>query len=189
MKVSKIGNSGKVAKAGIQYMYPTTFTTTSTGVHPSSSVASLLSARRPSWSPLLPLDLPRRRRVNNDMELTAQAHSVSYSSPAADDGGNFCRSLQIDMKSLVGDAVGNVSSPISTSGSSDWDLVQILMVMTDEYKPSKSRRGTRCVCDVLPWLLPLPDDTLKEAWPVYHRFGSSVRSSSFSSSRGHFQCW
>lgn len=26
-----------------------------------------------------------------------------------DDGGNFRRSLQIDMKTLVGDAVGNVS--------------------------------------------------------------------------------
>jgi hypothetical protein len=30
-----------------------------------------------------------------------------------DDGGNFSRSLQIDMKSLVGDAVGNVRTSLA----------------------------------------------------------------------------
>lgn len=77
--------------------------------------ASLLSARRPSWTPSLPLELsyhPRMNRINSraipDVPIldVPQAGSLP-SSP--EDGGNFRRSLQIDMKGLVGDAVGNVS--------------------------------------------------------------------------------
>lgn len=39
---------------------------------------------------------------------TSQSHSTDVPS-SPEDGGNFRRSLQIDMKGLVGDAVGNVS--------------------------------------------------------------------------------
>lgn len=75
---------------------------------------SFLSARRPSWAPPLPTDDPiaaglaSYRDVSNLSAQTAVATAPSSLSP--DDGGNFRRSLQIDMKNLVGDAVGNVSS-------------------------------------------------------------------------------
>jgi hypothetical protein len=73
---------------------------------------SLLSTRRPSWTPSLPLDLSDRRLYRNEtlpsQELSDLPHSnADFSSP--DGGGTFRRSLQIDMKSLVGDAVGSVS--------------------------------------------------------------------------------
>jgi hypothetical protein len=79
-----------------------------------AAAASLLPARRPSWAPSLPSDLRRRLRLNNDMDSespimidsSAPQYNTEHSPP--DDGGNFSRSLQIDMKSLVGDAVGNV---------------------------------------------------------------------------------
>lgn len=41
----------------------------------------------------------------------SQSNTDVPSSP--EDGGNFRRSLQIDMKGLVGDAVGNVSCYVS----------------------------------------------------------------------------
>jgi hypothetical protein len=74
----------------------------------SNFAQSLLSARRPSWTPSLSFrDLPSEGTSTlsvhtEDVELTFQP-----SSP--EDGGNFRRSLQIDNKGLVGDAVGNVS--------------------------------------------------------------------------------
>ncbi|EIW82937.1 hypothetical protein CONPUDRAFT_52726 [Coniophora puteana RWD-64-598 SS2] len=79
---------------------------------------SLLSARRPSWAPPLPSDDPiatglaSYRDVSN---LSAQAAAAAApSSLSPDDGRNFRRNLQIDMKDLVGDAVGNMSiSPTS----------------------------------------------------------------------------
>ena len=83
---------------------------------PVPSSLSLLSARRPSWAPPL-YDLPQDSipaavasyRDVPTFNFTASTSQRSQPSTSPDDGGNFRRSLQIDMKDLVGDAVGNVS--------------------------------------------------------------------------------
>ena len=72
--------------------------------------ASPSISRRPSLTsiPELAVHLPRRTRRLSHPDMTeSQSAEVSPISP--EDGGNFRRSLQIDMKGLVGDAVGNVS--------------------------------------------------------------------------------
>ncbi|KAH0828570.1 hypothetical protein J3R83DRAFT_2840 [Lanmaoa asiatica] len=88
---------------------------------PIPSSLSLLSARRPSWAP--PLYDPTQDSISAGiasyrdvpaLNFTASASQRSQPSTSPDDGGNFRRSLQIDMKDLVGDAVGNMSiSPTS----------------------------------------------------------------------------
>ncbi|OAX43953.1 hypothetical protein K503DRAFT_730449 [Rhizopogon vinicolor AM-OR11-026] len=83
---------------------------------PVPSSLSLLTARRPSWAPPLydhtqeiSAGLASYRDVPS-FGMTKSAHPSS----SPEDGGNFRRSLQIDMKELVGDAVGNMSiSPAS----------------------------------------------------------------------------
>ncbi|KAF9467004.1 hypothetical protein BDZ94DRAFT_1250295 [Collybia nuda] len=75
----------------------------------------LLNSRRPSLSSL-PKSIEHTRGDRNRPEIGTQPLDISTvvepSSP--EDGGNFRRSLQIDMKGLVGDAVGNMSiSPAS----------------------------------------------------------------------------
>lgn len=78
-------------------------------LHTSSAFAqSLLSARRPSWTPSLSFrDVPTDGVSTVALPLDSQP-----SSP--EDAGNFRRSLQIDNKGLVGDAVGNVSKVASS---------------------------------------------------------------------------
>ncbi|KAG0709286.1 hypothetical protein DFH29DRAFT_887529 [Suillus ampliporus] len=83
---------------------------------PVPSSLSLLTARRPSWAPPL---------YDHTQEMSAGLGSyrdvpsfgmtqTAHTSSSPEDGGNFRRSLQIDMKELVGDAVGNMSiSPAS----------------------------------------------------------------------------
>lgn len=66
---------------------------------------SLLSARRPSWTPSLSF-----RDVPSDGGSTLEDSGKTSSPSSPEDGGNFRRSLQIDNKGLVGDAVGNVSA-------------------------------------------------------------------------------
>ena len=74
----------------------------------STFAQNLFSTRRPSWTPSLSFrDVPSEGTSTlgvhtEDVEVTSQP-----SSP--EDGGTFRRSLQIDNKGLVGDAVGNVS--------------------------------------------------------------------------------
>ncbi|KAG2145097.1 hypothetical protein DEU56DRAFT_978948 [Suillus clintonianus] len=83
---------------------------------PIPSSLSLLTARRPSWAPPLydhtqemSVGLGSYRDVPS-FGTTQTAHPSS----SPEDGGNFRRNLQIDMKELVGDAVGNMSiSPAS----------------------------------------------------------------------------
>lgn len=77
---------------------------------------SPLAARQPSWSlalPETPFIPPPKRRVNYQVPIKPQetmGSTPSSGEPSSpEDGGNFRRSLQIDMKGLVGDAVGNVS--------------------------------------------------------------------------------
>lgn len=76
--------------------------------------ASLLNSRRASLASLSEsVELLRRHRTSRT-DL-AEANMTSAAQPfgepvSPDDGGNFRRSLQIDMKDLVGDAVGNVSA-------------------------------------------------------------------------------
>lgn len=88
---------------------------------PIPSSLSLLSARRPSWAPPL-YDLPQDNVVASyrdvpTLNFTASTSQRSQPSTSPDDGGNFRRSLQIDMKDLVGDAVGNVSPwSVDTAG-------------------------------------------------------------------------
>jgi len=41
--------------------------------------------------------------------MSKVAHQETLDPPSPEDGSNFRRSLEIDMKGLVGDAVGNVS--------------------------------------------------------------------------------
>ncbi|KAG6890872.1 hypothetical protein C0992_012008 [Termitomyces sp. T32_za158] len=71
--------------------------------------ASLLNSRRPSF---VEADLERSgKRRGRRVEVSEQ---VTTDSASPDDGTNFHRSLEIDMKGLVGDAVGNMSiSPSS----------------------------------------------------------------------------
>ncbi|KIJ15733.1 hypothetical protein PAXINDRAFT_162821 [Paxillus involutus ATCC 200175] len=88
---------------------------------PIPSSLSLLSARRPSWAP--PLYDHSQESISSGLAsyrdvpthgFVAQASKRSQPSTSPDDGGNFRRSLQIDMKDLVGDAVGSMSiSPAS----------------------------------------------------------------------------
>lgn len=77
---------------------------------PVPSSLSLLTARRPSWAPPL---------YDHTQEISAGLASYrdvpsftvpnsAHPSSSPEDGGNFRRSLQINMKELVGDAVGNV---------------------------------------------------------------------------------
>jgi len=80
--------------------------------HPSvfAPPASLLNSRRPSFTPSLPevpVDRSHKRHISHADMTEAQLAESSPTSP--EDGDNFRRSLQIDMKGLVGDAVGNVS--------------------------------------------------------------------------------
>jgi hypothetical protein len=68
----------------------------------SAPPASLANSRRPSFTPSLPelaVDRSQKRHVG-----------VESSPTSPEDGGNFRRNLKIDMKELVGDAVGNVST-------------------------------------------------------------------------------
>ncbi|KAF8885596.1 hypothetical protein BD779DRAFT_1532626, partial [Infundibulicybe gibba] len=79
------------------------------------SSPSLLTARRPSSTPSLPDILQRTRMGRADIPGYAFDPPQAFVEPASPgDGSNFRRSLQIDMKGLVGDAVGNMSiSPAS----------------------------------------------------------------------------
>ncbi|TFK38773.1 hypothetical protein BDQ12DRAFT_630610 [Crucibulum laeve] len=84
---------------------------------------SLLTARRPSTSlgavpDSIDRSRKRRRQVHADSnasELHVEDIPEAFVEPGSpEDEGNFRRSLQIDMKTLVGDAVGNMSiSPAS----------------------------------------------------------------------------
>ncbi|EGN97137.1 hypothetical protein SERLA73DRAFT_57400 [Serpula lacrymans var. lacrymans S7.3] len=86
------------------------------------SSLSLLSARRPSWTPSPFYDLPGPHGPDSLQPGLASYRDVPsfgvqppvHPSPSPDDSGNFYQRLQIDMKDLVGDAVGNMSiSPTS----------------------------------------------------------------------------
>lgn len=77
---------------------------------PIQPVVSLLSARRPSWTPSFDLPVRANQSPSRLREATG-AELTPSSSPET--GGNFQQSLQIDMKSLVGDAVGNVEYTIN----------------------------------------------------------------------------
>lgn len=81
---------------------------------------SLLAARRPSLTPSLPPSswnsFAHRRLKDKDQsdhipdpDPSSVDENLDYNELSPDDGSNFRRSLQIDMKGLVGDAVGNVS--------------------------------------------------------------------------------
>ncbi|KAH7890370.1 hypothetical protein F5I97DRAFT_1798915 [Phlebopus sp. FC_14] len=83
---------------------------------------SLLSARRPSRAPpvydhsqaSISTGLASYRDVPNFGIPSQGLQRSQHSSSSPEDGGNFRRNLQIDMKDLVGDAVGNMSiSPAS----------------------------------------------------------------------------
>lgn len=83
----------------------------SSSIHnPSPTPQSLLSAQRPSWTPSLSFRgvQPSDGKSPTAAEGGGQTTSSIPSSP--EDRGNFRRSLQIDNKGLVGDAVGNVSA-------------------------------------------------------------------------------
>lgn len=81
-----------------------------------------LSARRPSFAPQLPpdaLDIDRFRqeyvRVTNSgsSERWRASEIPTVVPPDSPEDGNFRRSLEINMKDLVGDAVGNVGLLLS----------------------------------------------------------------------------
>ncbi|KAG6865819.1 hypothetical protein C0991_011438 [Blastosporella zonata] len=78
--------------------------------------ASLLNSRRSSLASLVESDLERLGKRRGSMVEVVEEHKpLVTSEPASpEEGSNFQRSLQIDMKGLVGDAVGNMSiSPSS----------------------------------------------------------------------------
>ncbi|KAG6332149.1 hypothetical protein ID866_6938 [Astraeus odoratus] len=74
---------------------------------------SLLSARRPSWAPA-PYDHPQDRIIaglasyRDVPTIGVPGHATDSSSPEIDEG-NLRKNFRIDMKDLVGDAVGNMS--------------------------------------------------------------------------------
>ncbi|KAG1770755.1 hypothetical protein EDD22DRAFT_865833 [Suillus occidentalis] len=77
---------------------------------PVPSSLSLLTARRPSWAPPLydhTQDMSAGLGSYRDVPSLSTTQTAHPSS-SPEDGGNFRRNLQIDMKELVGDAVGNV---------------------------------------------------------------------------------
>ncbi|KAI6032602.1 hypothetical protein F5J12DRAFT_795392 [Pisolithus orientalis] len=86
---------------------------------PLPSSLSLLSARRPSWAPA-PYDSHNSQdRIIAGLASYRDVPTLNVPNQAGDssspeiDGGNFRRNLHIDMKDLVGDAVGNMSiSPV-----------------------------------------------------------------------------
>ena len=83
----------------------------STRIHDEHDPVSLLSARRPSWVHDLPQDtiIGSYRDVPTlHLHFAPPISQRSQSSTSPDDGRNFRSSLQIDMKDLVGGAVGNV---------------------------------------------------------------------------------
>ena len=74
-----------------------------------STAPSLLSARRPSWSPSLPPELDRENENPTPQDISESNPLQSNArSSLPYDGGTFSQSLQIDMSSLVGNAVGSV---------------------------------------------------------------------------------
>lgn len=75
---------------------------------PSPPSTSLIAARRPSM-PESRHRLHIRYPDADDMQVSDGIQSPADPPSSPEDGGNFRRSLQIDMKDLVGDAVGNVS--------------------------------------------------------------------------------
>lgn len=80
--------------------------------HPSvfAPPASLLNSRRPSFTASLPEPVVDWSHVSHPSRTDmAEVQPAEFSPSSPEDGGNFRRSLQIDMKGLVGDAVGNVS--------------------------------------------------------------------------------
>ncbi|KAI6121184.1 hypothetical protein F5141DRAFT_1257710 [Pisolithus sp. B1] len=88
------------------------------GEGPLPSSLSLLSARRPSWAPAPYDNHNSQDRIiaglasYRDIPTFNVPNQAGNSSPEID-GGNFRRNLHIDMKDLVGDAVGNMSiSPV-----------------------------------------------------------------------------
>ena len=65
--------------------------------------------------------------ISQNMMQHQAENADAPSSP--EDGGNFRRNLEIDMKGLVGDAVGNVCHPCRDSQCVDLDT----MICTDEH--------------------------------------------------------
>jgi hypothetical protein len=83
----------------------------------STFAQSLLSARRPSWTPSLSF----RDVTSEGTSTLGICDETLPSQPSSpEDGGNFRRSLQIDNKGLVGDAVGNVSVCCICFGAPLW---------------------------------------------------------------------
>lgn len=100
-----------------------------------------------------PLPLASKGRIPSESSLTtsirhaemgftrSEAPSPEEQLSSPDDSGNFRKSLQIDMKGLVGDAVGNVRL-ISIA----WRLRVLTCRILDEYKPRFSGYRSRSVC-------------------------------------------
>ena len=68
-----------------------------------------------------------------------------------EDGGNFRRNLEIDMKGLIGDAVGNVSRPTIGRSATVWSLAEGRGIAAHNFMCSdehKSRKPRRCVSSV-----------------------------------------
>lgn len=81
--------------------------------------------------------------TENSSPRIGRVHTRQLDSDAQDssapDGGNFRKGLQIDMKDLVGDAVGNVSA------CSSFYLLS-LTAASDEYQSGVSRCSLSSVC-------------------------------------------
>ena len=81
---------------------------------PSSPTSSLLAQRRPSLAEVP--EKPRATRLHGGSHSEPRFHaSSSIMEPnSPEEGTDFKRSLEINMKDLVGDAVGNVSGGTMT---------------------------------------------------------------------------
>lgn len=104
---------------------------------PASPPLSYLSARRPS----LPQNTySTHEDISHLPPLSGLRNETSHELDSPEDDGKFKQSIQIDMKSMVGDSVGNVSAS---------DCFRCIRVRAhgseDEHKPYKSRHSTCCV--------------------------------------------
>lgn len=100
---------------------------------------SLLSARRPTYgnAPSISFrDVPAAMQTLQNTHNARDTINLDSEPSSPEDAGTFKRSMQIDNKGLVGDAVGNVSScRISrSSGRPESKLISA----EDEHKPVES---------------------------------------------------
>uniref|UniRef100_A0A8H7YBD1 RWD domain-containing protein n=1 Tax=Psilocybe cubensis TaxID=181762 RepID=A0A8H7YBD1_PSICU len=97
------------------------------------SASALSKSRRPSFPPPITEGYQRARRPRVEHEESPEIVKFGGTSQPASEGKSLYSSWEINVKDLVGDAVGNVSRLLPTSASTEETV--------DEHKSSVARRG------------------------------------------------